>query len=141
NKATQLKGLPTDQISEPVAAVTIPALSRLNDSPERYREAYFRIMQKILLLTTPSLAFMIASSDWLVKLILGSQWSATSRIFVFMAFASLIQPINTTGWLLVTQGRTQHMVYWSIINAPIAIALILIGLPWGPLGVAASYSI
>lgn len=141
NKASQLRGLPTDQISEPVAAVTIPALSRLHDSPERYRQAYVRIMQKILLLTTPSLVFMIATSDWLVQLILGPQWSATSRIFVFMGFASLLQPINTTGWLLVTQGRTQQMLYWSMINAPITILLIIAGLPWGPLGVAAAYSV
>lgn len=141
SKASQLRGLPTDQISEPVAAVTIPALSRLNDSPERYRQAYIRIMQKIFLLTTPSIAFMIATSDWLVQLILGSQWSATSRIFVFMGLASLIQPINTTGWLLVTQGRTQHMLYWSMISAPITILFIIAGMPWGPLGVAAAYSV
>ncbi len=141
SKAGQLKGLPTDQISEPIGAVTIPALSRLNDSPERYRQAYLRIMQKILMLTTPSIAFMIATSDWLVHLILGPQWSATSRIFVFMGLASLAQPINTTGWLLVTQGRTQHMLYWSMISAPITILFIVVGLPWGPLGVAAAYSI
>jgi PST family polysaccharide transporter len=33
------------------------------------------------------------------------------------------------------------MLYWSAINAPLAIIPIIIGLRWGPLGVAASYSI
>ena len=140
-KANQLFGLPTGQISEPIAAVTIPALSRLNGTPERYRQAYFRIMQKILMLTMPCIAFMIATSDWLVHLILGPQWEATSRIFVFLAITGLVQPISTIGWLLVTQGRTQDMFYWSLINAPLTILFIVVGLKWGAAGVALSLSL
>ena len=37
-KAVQLLSLPTDQINEPLSTVSIPALSRLADSPERYRQ-------------------------------------------------------------------------------------------------------
>ena len=141
SKASQLVGLPTNQISEPIAAVTIPALSRLNDSPERYRQAYLRVMQSILMVTMPCIAFMIGTADWLVQLILGPQWSATTPIFVWMGLAALLQPINTTGWLLVTQGRSQHMLYWSVMSAPLTILLIVVGLWWGPIGVAASYAI
>jgi PST family polysaccharide transporter len=140
-KASQLVGLPTDQISEPIASVTIPALSRLNDSPERYRQAYLRIMQKIMMLTMPCIAFMIASADWLVHLVLGPKWSFTSRIFIFLAIACLVQPINTAGWLLVSQARTKHMFQWSLISAPITILLVLIGLWWGAIGVAVSVCI
>src|SRR5262245_40927528 len=74
-KAMQLWSLPVEQINEPIAAMTIPALSRLNDEPQRYREAYMRIMEKVLLLTMPCMAFMIATADWLVHLVLGPQWS------------------------------------------------------------------
>ena len=74
NKAAQLVGLPTDQVHEPVMAVTVPALSRLADSPERYRKAYLRIMEKVLMLVMPAVALLIVSSDWLVSIVLGSQW-------------------------------------------------------------------
>jgi PST family polysaccharide transporter len=47
----------------------------------------------------------------------------------------------TGGWLLVSQGRVRDMLRWSLINAPISIVAILAGLPWGVVGVAASYSI
>jgi PST family polysaccharide transporter len=135
-KANQLMGLPTDQISEPIAAVTIPALSRLNDSPERYRQAYLRIMQKVMMLTMPGIAFMIASADWIVNLILGPKWDFTARIFVVLAIAGLVQPINTAGWLLVTQGRTRHMFQWSLISGPLTILFVVLGLKWGAVGVA-----
>jgi PST family polysaccharide transporter len=135
-KANQLVGLPTDQISEPIAAVTIPALSRLNDSPERYRQAYLRIMQKVMMLIMPCIAFMIASADWLVFLILGPKWAFTSRIFIALAISGLIQPLNTAGWLLVSQGRTRHMFQWSLVNTPLMILFIALGLKWGVMGVA-----
>lgn len=142
NKAIQLLGLPTDQINEPLFSVAIPALSRLKDSPERYREAYLRIMEKVIMLTMPVVALMLIASDWLVLLVLGPQWVEAAPILVFMCMAGIFNPVmNTGGWLLVTQGRTRDMLYWSAINAPLAIIPIIIGLRWGPAGVAASYSI
>jgi PST family polysaccharide transporter len=141
NKAIQLLGLPTDQINEPLFSVAIPALSRLKDSPARYREAYLRIMEKVIMLTMPVVALMLVASDWLVELVLGSQWRQAAPILAFMCIAGLFNPVmNTGGWLLVTQGRTRDMLYWSAINAPLAIVPILIGLRWGAVGVAAAYS-
>jgi PST family polysaccharide transporter len=141
-KAFQLLALPTEQVNEPLASVTIPALSRLHDSPERYRQTYFRIMHKVLLLTMPCMAFMIATSDSLVRLVLGPQWGATTKIFVLLGIAGLFQPvINTAGWLLLSQGRGRHMLHWSILSAPITIAFVGVGLAWGVIGVAASYSV
>lgn len=142
SKAVQLLSLPTDQVNEPLSTVSIPALSRLADSPERYRQAYLRIMEKVILLTMPAVTLMLATSDWLVRIILGSQWSDTARIFVFMGVAGLFQPVASTGgWLLVSQGRVRDMLRWSLINAPISILSIVAGLPWGVVGVAASWSL
>ncbi|HKE56203.1 MAG TPA: lipopolysaccharide biosynthesis protein [Pyrinomonadaceae bacterium] len=141
-KAMQLWSLPVEQINEPIAAMTIPALSRLNDSPQRYREAYIRIMEKVLLLTMPCMAFMIASADWLVHLVLGPQWNFTARVFICLGIAGLLQPLaNTADWLLVSQGRVHHMLRWSVISAPITMLSIAAGLPWGAVGVAASFSL
>jgi PST family polysaccharide transporter len=142
NKAAQLVGLPTDQVHEPVMAVTVPALSRLSDSPERYRKAYLRIMEKVLMLVLPVVALLIVASDWIVSIVLGSQWKDAAPILVFMSIAGLVQPvINTAGSVLVTQGRGRHLLYWSLITAPLSILSIVVGLPWGALGVAASYSL
>lgn len=141
-KASQLIGLPTDQVNEPVATVSIPALSRLIDTPERYRQAYMRIMEKVMMLTMPAITLMMATSDWLVRIILGEQWSETAKIFVFMGVAGLFQPVvSTAGWLLVSQGRVRDMLRWASINAPISILSIVAGLPWGVVGVAASWSL
>ncbi|MFY9619536.1 MAG: lipopolysaccharide biosynthesis protein [Pyrinomonadaceae bacterium] len=141
-KAYQLLLLPIDQINSPIATVALPVLSRLTDSPERYRKAYLRILQKVAILTMPIMAFMIACSDWMVRLVLGPQWIDASRIFAVLGIVGMVQPIaNTTGWLFMTQGRTRHMFQWGLIGSSIIISSIVLGLPWGAIGVATSYSL
>jgi PST family polysaccharide transporter len=140
-RAYQLMGLPIDQINEPVTSVAVPALSRLTDSPESYRKAYLRMLEKIALLTMPCVVLMIVTSDWIIRIVLGSQWVGATQIFVLLGITALFQPIaNTTGWLLISQGRTNHMLQWGLMSGPLIMASIVAGLPWGAVGVAASYA-
>jgi len=141
NRAYQLMTLPIEQVNEPITSVAIPALSRMKDEPQAYRQAYLRMLEKIAMCTMPAVAFMMATSDWIVQVVLGSQWSATSRIFLLLGITGLFQPIaNTTGWLFLTQGRSRHMLHWGFISGPLTVASIIVGLPWGVVGVAASYA-
>ncbi|MDZ8109630.1 MAG: lipopolysaccharide biosynthesis protein [Nostoc sp. DedQUE12a] len=141
-KAYQLLLLPLQQINAPFEKVAIPALSRLVDSPERYRQAYLRILEKLTIITAPLIVFMIATSDWIVLLLLGPQWTGASSIFSLLGIIAFTQPVaNTTGWLFITQGRTNHMFQWGIIGSTLSIIAIVFGIQWGAVGVAASYSI
>lgn len=141
NRAYQLMALPIDQINEPVSSVAVPSLSRLTDSPESYRRAYLRMLEKIALLTMPGVALMIVTSDSIIRIVLGEQWMGATQIFVLLGVSALFQPIaNTTGWLLISQGRTNHMLQWGLISGPIIMLAIVAGLPWGAIGVAASYA-
>jgi PST family polysaccharide transporter len=142
SRAYQLMMLPIDQINEPVTSVAVPSLSRLTDSPESYRKAYLRMLEKIALLTMPSVALMIVISDWIINIVLGPQWLGAVKIFGLLGVTALFQPVaNTTGWLLISQGRTNHLFRWGLISGPIIMGSIIVGLPWGAVGVAASYAI
>jgi PST family polysaccharide transporter len=142
NRAYQLMTLPIDQVNEPITSVAIPALSRIKDEAQRYRQAYLRMLEKIAMFTMPAIAFMMATSDWIVAVVLGPQWSATSRIFLLLGITGLFQPIaNTTGWLFLTQGRSRHMLQWGFISGPLTMGSILLGLHWGAVGVATSYAL
>jgi PST family polysaccharide transporter len=141
-KAYDILLIPLRQINEPLSTVAIPALSRLADQPDRYRRTYLRLLEKILLLTMPMGAFLIMTSDWLVLLVLGEQWIETGTIFAALGVAIFTQPIgNSTGWLFISQNRTQHFFRWGLIGSGIAVASFIIGLPWGAFGVALAYSL
>lgn len=141
-RAYQLLLLPLDQIIAPIDGVAVSALSRLADNPDRYRQAYLRMLEKLAMLTMPTMALMIITSDWLVRVILGPQWIETGRIFALLGIIGIVEPVSSTmGWLLISQGRTHHILQWGLIDAFVSIASIVAGLPWGAVGVAASYAV
>src|SRR5437870_6893704 len=141
SRAYQLLLMPMSQINNPLIAVAVPALSRLSDSPERYRAAYLKIVEKIAMITMPGIVFMIATSDWLVLFLLGPQWREAGRIFMLLGAAAIIQPVTRTApWLFTTQGRARELLHWGFISSFIAVISIVAGLPWGAMGVAATYA-
>lgn len=142
SKAYGLLMFPLAQINAPVSAVAIPALSRLQDEPERYRNYYLKAISMIAFVTMPLVMFLIVMSNEIIYILLGPQWSEASRIFTFLGISALGQPIgNTAGWLYVSQGRTRDMLTWGMIGSSITVVAIVAGLPWGALGVAVSYTI
>ncbi len=141
-KAYGLLLLPLRRISDPFSTVAVPALSRLNDAPERYREFYLRMASLVCLLTVPLVALMIGTSDWIIGVVLAPEWAGVSLLFALLGIAGLAEPIsNTTGWLFVSQARTGEQLRWGFISTGLTVAAIALGLIWGPVGVAASYGV
>jgi PST family polysaccharide transporter len=134
--------LPLDHVVSPVATVAVPLLSRLAHSPERYRAAYIRTVEKVAALTMPGMVVMIVCSDWLIQVMLGPQWVEAGVMFTFLGLAGLTQPVSSScGWLWMTQGRGGEMLRWGLCGGGLAVLSIIVGLPWGAVGVAASYGI
>ncbi len=73
-RTTRLLIMPVNTINAPVYAAAMPALSRLNDDPARYRSMFGQVMQKLALLTMPVFALSAVTADWIVKILLGPSW-------------------------------------------------------------------
>ncbi len=142
NKAYALLLLPLRRVNTPIAAVAVPALSRLVNEPDRYRHAYRRITAAACVFTMPLIAFMMMTSDWLIPFVLGRQWSAASIMFTLLAFSGMVEPFtSTSSWLFITQGRGREQLRWGLFSNTLMITGIVIGLRWGPVGVAAGYGV
>ncbi len=141
-EAYRILMVPLRQINAPIGAVAVPALSRLAEEPAKYRRAYTRLLEKVLLVTVPLGAFVIGCSDSLITVVLGPQWVEAGPILFWLGFMVLSQPIgNSTGWLFITQDRTADMFRWSLIGSTLSVASFVAGMPWGAVGVAAAYSV
>lgn len=142
SRAYQLLLLPLSQVNVPLTRVAIPALSRLQDDPARYRRAYLSILEQMSLVVVPGVALLIATCDWVLGLALGPQWGAAVPIFAWLGLTALTQPLtNSTGWLFISQGRTREMFQWGIIGSALTIVLFAAGIPWGAVGVARAYAL
>jgi PST family polysaccharide transporter len=142
SRAYNLLLLPLQQINYPAATVAVPTMSRLQDDPDRYRRVYREVLGKLTLITAPVVAFLIATASWTIAIVLGPQWHGAAEIFAWLGIAALVQPVaNTTGWLFITQHRTRELFHWGLIGSAMSVASFIIGLPYGPVGVAAAYAI
>jgi PST family polysaccharide transporter len=141
-KAMQLLLLPVRQINAPLSGVAIPALSRLQDKPDHFRGYYCRGIGLIVFVGMPVVALAFVAADELVLALLGPQWVEVALIFRMLGPAAMLATLNmATGWVFVSTGQTHRQLRWSIIGSAVTTLAFVAGLPWGAVGVAATFSI
>jgi PST family polysaccharide transporter len=141
-KAYELLMLPMRHVTGPVTGVAVPSLSRLQAEPERFRDAYRRMLDLVLIVSTPMAAWLVGSTQWIIASLLGPKWLEVVPILQAFGLLLFVQPLtSTSGWLFVSTARTREMLRWSIVGSSIVIVAVLIGLRWGAVGVAWGYSL
>ena len=141
-KAYSLMLVPLRQLNAPFAAVSLPALSRLVSEPAGYRNAFHQILKILLIFTTPLAVICFLAGDEIILIYLGPAWGESALIFKVLAINCFLLPIaNSVGWLYQSQDRTNELLRWGFISAPCIVASFLIGLPFGAVGVAISYTV
>jgi PST family polysaccharide transporter len=124
-----------------VGEVAFAALSRTRDDRERFRRYFLKFYSLVVTLSLPLTIVCALFADDLVFVVLGAKWTAASKIFAVLAPTILVFAImSPLGWLLNALGLIKRGLYIGILDAPLVIAAVLLGLPYGPTGVAAAYS-
>jgi PST family polysaccharide transporter len=138
----QLVNIPTSNLNAAGGEVAFSALSRLQDDPERRRRCFLKGYSLILGLTLPiTIACLLFASD-VVLVLLGPQWKGAAPIFRLLAPTILVfATANPLSWLLMASGRIGRLTKMSLFIAPIMIVAYILGLPYGPTGVAFAYSL
>jgi O-antigen/teichoic acid export membrane protein len=141
NNAYRILLLPLQQINTPLTNVAVPALSRIQTQPERYRAYYRRGLLLTVTAGMPIVAFLFVAADKAVLAFLGSQWLDAVAIFRALGPAAFIGTFNVgTGWVFFSLGSTDRLFRWGWISSIITVIAYFIGLPWGTIGVALSLS-
>jgi O-antigen/teichoic acid export membrane protein len=140
-RAYQLINIPTDNLNSAVGEVAFSALSRVQNDPGRLRNYFLKGYSLVLALTIPiTIAVALFAPD-LIFLLLGPKWKDSVEIFRLLAPTILIFAlINPLGWLIFSLGMVGRSLKVSLVLAPVMIGGYLIGLPYGPKGVAFAYS-
>lgn len=142
DRAYKLLLFPLQTITRPVGRVMTPVLARMRDEPSRYKHAYLRTIQLLMLAIMPLVATLLVRSHELFAWLVGPRWIPAAPIFTWLAVSGLHQAFSTTfGWLYITQARTGEWSRWGVINSALVVSAFFIGLPWGAIGVARAYAL
>jgi PST family polysaccharide transporter len=142
SRGYQLMLLPLNIFNGPLSAAIEPSLSRLQNEPERWRQAFLDALTLVTFLGAGVAACLIAISEPLITTVYGPGWEKSARIFHWLAvsvFAGV--PMNASSWIYLSLGQTRRMFIWSLIFVPVVGLGFLFAIPYGAIGIAISYAI
>jgi O-antigen/teichoic acid export membrane protein len=141
SRAMALLTRPLEQFLAPINAVFVPALSRLQAQPERYRRIFLQIFEIIALAGFIFTGLLLPLAHPLTLVVLGAKWERAAAILAGFTISALFLPLcSASSWLFASQGRGRDWVITSSIVSGITVCSFVAGLPFGPAGVAIAYS-
>ena len=142
SRAKQLTTIPVTQLLEPIRYVSLPALSALQNDPVKYRNYFEKMLAVLSFLYMPIIVYIGIYSHPIVYIALGSQWMDAVPIFRLLAISMFASPIITMlGMIMLSSGQTKRYFFWGLFTSLSTIIAFVVGIRWGVLGIAASWSI
>jgi PST family polysaccharide transporter len=140
-KAYDLFALSAGQLTSPLTNVAVSALTRFKPRSAQYKQHLLAALAVVAFVGMGlSAEFAILGKD-IIRLLLGPQWAPAGQIFVFFAPGIGIMLLYYThGWIHLSIGKADRWFRWGIIEVSVTILLFLLGLHWGPIGIAAAWT-
>lgn len=140
-RAYQLINVPTATINGAVYGIALSALSRLHDDPERFKSYFLKGYALVVSLTVPVTIMCALFAEDIVRIMLGPHWSSAAMIFRLLAPTVFVFGlINPLAPLILARGLQRRSLETAVAIAGILLVAVIIGLPYGPAGVATAYS-
>ncbi len=140
-RAYQLIIIPTDNLNSAIGGVAFSALSRIKEDQARFKSYFLKGYSFIVAMTIPITLFCALFARDMIFVVLGQKWMEAVPIFRLLAPTILIFAlINPMAWLLFSLGLVGRSLKIALVLAPLVIAGYVVGLPYGPKGIALAYS-
>ena len=140
SRAYQMLMVPLNQINAPLTNVAVPVLSRVHTDLPALGRALRRAQLVACYVTAPALVVAAALAEPVVGLLLGERWLPMAPIFAVLALGGIFRSIGQVSyWAYLSTARTRSLLRLQLFTQPVMVALIVAGVPWGGVGVAAGH--
>lgn len=140
-KAYDLFVLPTSQLVNPLTVVAVSALSRLKNDAAQYQRYLLRSLAVIAFVGMGMGGALTLVGKDVIRLVLGPGWEESGRIFMYFGPGIGIMLLYYThGWIHLSIGTANRWFRWGIVEFVVTAFLFLVGLPWGPVGMALAWT-
>jgi PST family polysaccharide transporter len=141
-RAYDLFALSAGQLVSATSNVAVSALSRVRDDRPQYIR-YVLGATAVMSFVGMGLAgdLTLVGKD-LIRLLLGPNWGTAGDIFTYFAPGIGIMIVyDIHGWIHVSIGRADRWFLWSIVEWTVTLGLFMVGLPYGPQGIAVAWCV
>jgi len=140
-RSSYLSAFPVEILNGAIGEVAFNALSKVKGDAVRLRRSFLQIFTCVIALTLPITVACALFADDLISVLLGPAWSGVVPIFRLLMPAVLLLAIEgPIGWLLSALGLAEKNLRVTLVSTPLILIGTMIGLSYGPSGVALAYS-
>jgi PST family polysaccharide transporter len=141
-KAYDLFALSANQLVGSIAVVVLAALSRVKKDSALFRSYLIDAMAAMTFVGMGLAACLTLAGKDLILVLLGAKWAPAGHIFTFFGPGIGVMILYAThGWIHLSVGRPDRWFRWAIVEFVVMCLLFMVGLHWGPVGVATAWSV
>lgn len=128
-RAQQFNIIFSSNLTSVVQRVSYPALSSIQEEPERLREAYRRVIKLTMLVTFACMLGLAAVAKPLILILIGEKWLPAVSYLQIICFSGMLYPLHAINLnILQVKGRSDLFLKLEIIKKIIAVGPIVIGI-------------
>ena len=127
NRASNLPQTVTKTVNETVSNVMFPALAKLQDEPDAFKQNTRRMMSLICFLIWPITAGIAAVSESFIMVVLTEKWAASIPMMQLFALAYGFNVISTANMQSFNAlGRSDVFMKLEMVKRSLSVALLLV---------------
>jgi len=118
--AFKLSNMPATEITHTISEVTFPAYSKLQDNIPRLREAFFRTVGVVSVISFPIGCGILLLAPDAIKLVLGEKWMPMVPALQILCTVGILRSITANfGSVFMSTGRPDIKTKVALINVSI----------------------
>ena len=131
-RAAHFANFPSSNITGIFQRVTFPVLSKIQDDPEKLRNAYLKFLNMATLVIFPLMIGLASIAKPFILLVLTEKWVGAILILQIICFAQMWYPVHSINLnILQVLGRSDLFLKLEIIKKAVGITVLCITLPYG----------
>lgn len=116
--------------------------SRLQQEPERLRQAFYTVTRVASLIAIPTCIGVTLLAPELVKVLFGTQWTKSIPVIQILSFVSVVNSIGSFSNIVIQAcGKPSWNLLLGLINTPANLIAFSVAVRWGIVAVALAFAI
>ncbi|MFE5407267.1 lipopolysaccharide biosynthesis protein [Microbacterium sp. NPDC056569] len=140
NRAFQIFVLPRSALLDPMTQVVVPTANSAREAGATHEVLLLRLQFGLSALVGYVYMLGAAVASWAIPFALGPQWVDAVPIFMILAAGGTFAALGSVNfWAFVLAGQSKQLLVLHLVTKPLAIALVLLALPFGVTAIAVGY--
>lgn len=131
-RAEQFNMIFSSNLTSVVQRVSYPALSSIQDEPERLKQAYRKVIKTTMLITFACMLGLAAVAKPLVLVLIGEKWLDAVYYLQIICFSGMLYPLHAINLnILQVKGRSDIFLKLEVVKKAIALLPVVVGVLYG----------